>query len=315
VDESPQRASRENASIESPDLPDRWRGPGHAVWRDPDLAAFRRARARRVALVVLAVVFVVALVIGMQFDLAAVRYGSGVEALKIHSYSRAAREFAAARVFGFPYRDARALEEQASRAAVGDVALRGQSEALRVAIVARLQKAGARLAAGDAGGVLKTLQGIDQNDLQATLTSSETVRESADALALDLGAASRKALGNAAWGRAGHFAAALLLLEPSSKRAAALRAHARTGEDLSAELGQAKDAARRGKWRAALRLALAVLARQKGFPGAAAVVADARHALAPKPAPVAAQPAQPAPPAQPATGGSTTPVAPQPPPP
>jgi len=131
-------------------------------------------------------------------------------------------------------------------------------------------------------------------------------------LAEDLAAASRRALGNAAWVRAGRFAAALLVLEPSSELAVALGARARTGEDLSAKLGKAKHAARRGEWRAALRLALAVLAVQKGFPGAAAVVADARDALAPKPKPAAATPATAA--TQPA-GGSTTTPPPQPPPP
>src|SRR5450759_2345354 len=68
-----------------------------------------------------------------------------------------------------------------------------------------------------------------------------------------------KARRNAAWGRAGRFAAALLVLEPSSELAVALGARARTGEDLSAKLGKAKDAARRGKWRAALRIALAAV--------------------------------------------------------
>ena len=83
----------------------------------------------------------------------------------------------------------------------------------------------------------------------------------------------------------GVFAAALLVLEPSSELAVALGARARTGAELNAKLGEAKDAAQRGKWRAALRLALAVVAIQKDFPGAAAVVADARDALAPKPRP------------------------------
>jgi len=65
-------------------------------------------------------------------------------------------------------------------------------------------------------------------------------------------------------------------------------------------------------------MALAVVAIQKDFTGAAAVVADARDALAPKPKPAATQPAPAAttaaPPPQ-AAGGSATPAAPQPPPP
>ena len=133
-------------------------------------------------------------------------------------------------------------------------------------------------------------------------------------LAEDLAAASRRALRNAAWVQAGRLSAALLVLEPSSELAATLDARAQTGEDLSAKLGKAKDAARHGRWREALRMALAVLAAQKGFPGAAAVVADARHALAPKPAKTqTASTATPAsPPTQPVTR-PTTPTAPPPP--
>ena len=302
-------AAGDRVPITPPDLPDRWRSPGDVVWKDPDVAAHRRVRWRRVALAVLAVLLVLALLIGTQFDLAAIHYRGGVDALAAHSYSRAAGEFAAARVLGFPYRDARSLEEQARRGAAAEGALREQGVALRAAVVAQLETAGARLAAGDVDGVLSALRTIDQDELRATLTSSETVRESADALAVDLDAASRRALGHAEWGRAGRLAAALLALEPSSKQAVALRARAQTGEDLSVKLGEARDAARHGKWREALRIALAVLARQKGFPGAAAVVADARAALAPEPAPVATQPAQPA------TGGSATTAAPRPPPP
>ena len=75
------------------------------------------------------------------------------------------------------------------------------------------------------------------------------------------------------------------MLEPSSAEAAALAAKAGTGEELSARLAEARDAARHGQWRKALRLALAVTAVREGFPGAASVIADARKALAPKPKP------------------------------
>ena len=269
----------------------------------------------RVALVVV----VTALVIGGFVWIAAGHYARGVEALKAKMYGKAVSEFSAARVLLiFPYRDARSLEEQARRArAAEDDARSEQVEALRVAVLAGLQKAGARLGAGDADGVLATLQAIDADDLQAALDSDGTARESADALAEDLAAASRRALHNAAWGRAGRFAAALLVLEPSSELAAALRARARTGEALTAELGKAKDAARRGEWRLARRLARAVLAIQKDFPGAAAVVADARRALAPKPKPAVTQPAPAATSASPTqpTGGSAPTTPPQPPPP
>lgn len=95
--------------------------------------------------------------------------------------------------------------------------------------------------------------------------------------------------------RAGRLAAALLVLEPSSKLPVTFRAPARTGQELSAKLGKAKETARHGRWREARRPALSVLAVQKDFPGAATVVADARIAFAPKPKAAAARPTSAAP--------------------
>ena len=88
----------------------------------------------------------------------------------------------------------------------------------------------------------------------------------------------------ARWVRAGHFAAAYLVLDPSDE-AMPRSLRARTGEKLRTELADARAAARRGQWRTALRMALAVVAVRKDFPGAAALVADARVALTPKPKP------------------------------
>jgi hypothetical protein len=316
VGDSPHNTTAQSASAGPPDLPDGWRSAEFADWKDPYLVASKRARVVRVTLVVL----FATLVMGGLLWIAATHYARGVEALKIHSYSTAISEFSVARVLVFPYRDARSLEAQARRALMAEDARYQRVGARRTAVVAQLEKARARLEANDADGVLATLQAINRDDLQATLNGSETARESANALALNVATALRKALDNAAWGRAERFAAAVLVLQPSSEVARALGARARTGEELSAKLGRAKDAARRGKWHEALRLALAVLAVRKAFPGAAAVVADARHALAPKPKPKRAA-KQPAPAATsaasptPATGGSTTPPAPQPPPP
>ena len=287
MDSTPHNTSAQSAAIQPSDLPDGWRSAELADWKDPYLAARKRARAVRAALVVL----IVALVIGGLVWIAATHYARGVEALKVHSYSTAVSEFSVARVLVFPYRDARSLEEQARRALLAEYARLDQADARDAAIVVQLGSVGARLEAGDAEAVLAGLQVIDTDDLQAALAGDDTARESAGVLAEDLAAASRKALDNAAWGRAGRLAAALLVLEPSSKLGETLGARARTGEELSAKLGKAKDAARRGEWRAALRLALAVLAIRKGFPGAAAVVADARDALAPKPTRVAPRPA------------------------
>jgi hypothetical protein len=311
VDDLPHNTPAQNASIGSPDLPDGWRSAELEDWKDPRLTARRRLLALRVTLGILAMT----LVFGAVLWVAAAHYGRGVHALRLHSYAWAASEFAAARILVFPYRDARSLEAQARSALSAEDALREQANARSAAVVAQLEEAGARLKASDANGVLATLLAIDKGDLRATLERSDIARESAAALSVELAAASRSALGNAAWDRAGRFAAALLVLKPTSEVAVALAARARTGDELSAELGKAKDAARRGEWRAALRIALAVLAVQKHFPGAAAVVADARDALAPKPKPKPKPVATTAAPPPPATGGSATPPPPPPPPP
>ena len=115
--------------------------------------------------------------------------------------------------------------------------------------------------------------------------------------------------------RRASFAAALLVLEPSEPSAEALAAKARTGAELSARLAKAKDAARHGKWREALRLALAVTAVRKDFPGAAAIIADARKALAPKPSPRPAAAPAAVTTAAPSTGGPSSGSTSQPPPP
>ena len=306
----------QNEAMESPDLPDGWRSAELVDWEDPYLTASRRARVVRVAVVVI----IVALVIGVLLWMASTHYARGVAALEDHAYSTAVSEFSVARVLVFPYRDARSLEEQAQRALQAEEARYEQAETRRAAAVALLDKAGARLEAGDPDGVLGALQAIEVNDFRAALNRSESVRRTAEALALDLAAAARRALGNASWGRAGKYAAALLVLEPSSALAAGLGGQALTGAELSAKLGKAKAAAQRGEWRTALRIALSVIATQKDFPGAAAVVADARDALAPKPKPKPAA-TQPAPAATTAAsppqagGGSGTSTPPQPPPP
>jgi hypothetical protein len=308
VDNSPHSPSREDASIEPPDVPDGWQHAESAKWEN--LRAAVRSHRRAVQVVLLGLVLVC--VVGLLVWNAAAHYARGVEALKAHAYYRAAYEFSAARVLVFPYRDAQILEDQAQRAAAAAAAdaFRRQGE---TRLVAQLEGVTARLRANDAGGVLTALQAIDAADLQTALAGDGTVPAIADTLAKAILAASRSALRSGAWSRAGRYAAALLVFEPSSQQAMNVVTQARTGQDLSNKLKQAKDAARHGKWQLALRTALAVLAAQKDFPGATAVVVDARKALAPKPKPKPAASTVRAP-TQP-TGGSVTPTAPQPPPP
>ncbi len=119
------------------------------------------------------------------------------------------------------------------------------------------------------------------------------------------------------WDRAARLAGALLVLDPGSARAERLADRAAAGARLRAKLNEARAAASAGQWRTSLRLALAVLAERKEFPGAAAVVADARRALKPKPKPKPVQTQAPVVVVTPTSGGSTatTPSPPQPPPP
>ena len=96
------------------------------------------------------------------------------------------------------------------------------------------------------------------------------------------------------------------MLGPGNREAGALADRARKGEQLRPKLDKAKSAAKAGRWRDALRLALVVAAVGKDFPGDAAVTADARRALAPKPKPTPTPVAAPVTPAAPATGGGTS---------
>ena len=251
-------------------------------------------RRRRVLPLVAAVlVIALALVVGLSVWNGARHYARGVSALHADDYSRAAAQFGAARVLGFWYRDALSLEQRAWAAQVR--AWTAQADAssalLRRArdrnLLAQLGQASAALKAGDATRVLASLHAIDSAALQSTIGEDETVRSSTDSLEQALSAGARTALGAAQWARVGRLAAALLVLDPLSPKAASLAARAQVGQALGVKLDQAKGAARHGRWRQALSMALAVLAEQKGFPGAGALVADARRALAPKPKPSA----------------------------
>lgn len=293
------------------ELPEGWREAEPDYWADPHAPSARRGLWLRVA----AVVVVVVAVIGVLVWVAAGHYARGVEALRAEAYSRAMGEFEAAKILIFPYRDAQALEQQAQSALQAEFAARQAADERTAAVVAGLERAAARLRAGDTTGVLAALDGIAPDDLRAATAAGAPAAEAAAKLTQDLAAASQKALQDAAWARAGSLAAALLALDPGNEQASSLAARALTGQRLKAKLGEAQDAARRGEWRTALRLALAVVAVRKDFPGAAALVADARVALAPKPKPTPKP--TPVVVAPPDTGGTTTtPVTPpQPPPP
>ena len=256
-----------------PELPDGWHYTDDLVWDDSQDSRGRR----RLWLLVGIAVAVAACVVGLVVFNAAGHYSRGVAALEDRSYGQAAAEFSAARLLVFPYRDAQLREEQAQRALTLQTADVAQAQARVERVSGALDEAAAALGARDAGAVLAALQAVSAKDLSAVVEDDADVRRAAAALGEDLTAAARLALRNQKWGRAGKYAAALLVLDPSAPEGAALADKATTGQKLSARLAAARDAARRGHWREALRLALAVTAAQKGFPGAAALVADARR--------------------------------------
>jgi hypothetical protein len=278
--------------LRAPDLPEGWRQADRDEWDETRATPWRRALALRVGGAILIVVAVLAVLVWV----AAGHYSRGVAALDDGAYSRALGELTAAKVLFFPYRDARSLEARARSGLAAETAARTAEQERVNALVTELDAAGAKLAAGDAIGMLAALKAIPAADLRSARTAGDAARTSAANLTEGLTTAAQTALRKAEWQRAGRFAAALLLLQPSSEEAASFAAKARTGERLRTQLAEARAAADRGRWREALRLALAVVAVRKDFPGAAALVADARAALAPKPKPTTQAPvAAPAP--------------------
>ncbi len=263
-----------------PELPEGWHYAEDLDYKDP----YGRPRWRRLMLPLLIGVLVLVGAIGLVALNAERHYSRGVAALDDRSYAQAAAELSSAKLLVIPYRDAQVLADEARRELAVQTADAAKARQRVDAVTAALDDAAARLDAGDAAGVLAALQALRPSDVRAALRGSAGAREAARALTQDLTAAAEEALGQLKWARAGRFAAALLVLRPSSAKAEALAARAGTGEELSARLAKARDAAHRGLWRRALRLALAVTAVREGFPGAAAVIADARKALAPKPA-------------------------------
>ena len=233
-------------------------------------------------------VVVAAALAGLVVLNASAHYSRGVDALRDGSYAAAATELSAAKLIVIPYRDSRALADQARTELAAEIGVEQKQQAREAAVSGALETAGTALDAGDANAVVAALTPLPAGDLKAVLKDSDQVRTAARRLEGRLTVAARTALGRSEWGRAQRYAAAVLVLDPLAKSATALGAKAKTGAALSAKLARAKDAAGHGHWRTALHLALAVTAVRKDFPGAAALVAQARKALAPKPSPKAA---------------------------
>jgi hypothetical protein len=295
------------AAVQQPgpeELPPGWRHTDDLEWVDLEGQERRR---RRLLILGLAGIAVVALLVvaGLFVVDANSHYSRGVAALESGEYARAQAELSQAAILGVSYRDASVLAEQARRELTAQAAGAEAAAALAEDVGAALAEAAGALKEQSAPQVLVALGSVRAADLQLVLREDESAAQAAASLAKDLTTEGRKALARLEWGRAGRYAAALLVLKPSSAAAAEITAEAEAGERLSAKIAEAKEAARAGEWRKALRLALAVQAARKDFPGAASLVADARKALKPKPTP---QPAAAATVTTPATtsGGTST---------
>jgi hypothetical protein len=297
VDTKPPPASRRPSL---PELPEGWRYTDELPWDDSSSSLTNK---RRLLLFVAAGVALAALVIGLIVLNAQIHYARGAAALQSGAYDLAATELSQASLLVLPYRDATALADEARRDLAVQAAARRDAQTRFHAVAGAFTVADAALESGRVSAALAALGSVPVSDLRNVMREDAAVGDAAEALTRDLTAAATAALGQLQWGRAADCASALMLLDPSSKEAAELVDRATTGRRLSARLAKAQQAARRSQWKTALRLALGVTAVRKDFPGASAVIAKARKALAPKPlpAPAATTPSAPA-----TTAGTTT---------
>jgi len=273
----------------------------------------RERRARRLKIIVVASVacaVLVAVFSGVLWN-ANAHYERGRNALVRGQYYTAVDEFAGAYFFTFPYRDAAALGATAERSLALATAAAASDRRRRDTVTQLLQKADERLSQGNAAGVVEAIDAARRVVPDGPLPLAAEATGLSTQLALRIDAVAASDLAAARWNSAERLAMAWLALWPGTADATELLAAARSGAALQAKLARARAAAAAGHWRLARRLALAVLAARKDFPGAAAVVSEARAALAPKPAPAPAAATSP----PPSSGSSvgTPPAAPPPP--
>ena len=295
-----------------PELPPGWFYTDDVAWDDDRYSAHR---VRRLIVGVAIAVVIAAALAGLVMWNASAHYSRGVAALRDGSYAAAISEFSAATLVVVPYRDSKDLADQARTRLAAEIAVQQKKHAREEAVSATLERAGTALGAGKSNDVVAALESLPASDVKAAARGSEEVRAAAAALEERLTVAAKNALDRSEWGRAQRYAAAVLVLDPLAQSATALGAKARTGEALTAKLAKARDAAGHGRWRTALRLALAVTAARRDFPGAAGLVAQARKALTPKPSPAAVATATEATTPSTTTGGTSSGSTSQPPPP
>jgi hypothetical protein len=259
-----------------PPLPDGWVYTDDVEWSDPRSVGTGRRRLLLGGVVVL----VAACLVGLVVANAQRHYSNGVAALQRADYARAQAEFNAASLVVVPYRDSAALAGQAGSEVQLEAERSFAADERESAVVDALESAGSALDDRDAVLFMAALAKVSGGDLEAVLRTDPAARKAERALARDVTAVVKNALDRQAWGKAEVWTAALLALRPSSPDAAVFSEKVRKGRVLTARLADAKDAARNGDWRKALRLALGVTAVREGFPGASSVVAEARRELA-----------------------------------
>jgi hypothetical protein len=269
-------------------------------WHDPRPAELRRRRVLLGVVVALVIVCAVGLVVGN----AQLHSSRGVAALHQSDYVRAQAELSASKLVLLPYRDSALLAEYAGDGVRLEAAKAFTSNARADAVTSALERAAAALEDRDAARFTDALVSVSDADLQKVLRGDSAAQAAEQTLAEGLTTIARNALRAQKWEKAETWASALLALRPASPEAADVSLKAEKGRELSARLADAGDAARRGEWRKALRLALGVAAVRKGFPGASTLIAEARRALARQRARAAAAASAAAQPA--ATGGTTS---------
>jgi hypothetical protein len=278
-------------------------------WRDadetPDVDVWRLARRRR-RIVITSVVVVVLLLeaAGVVIWNAQSHYGRGQSALAAGADALAAEEFSQATLLGLPYRDAAALETQARASMAADIEEREAEAARYDTVFKRLDRAAAALRSGDPDDVLAASRAAGKAGLAELAADSPRVADAQRELLGGVVVATRKALADARWRDAGVLAAAAIALDGARDEWTALARRAEKGDELATVVERAREAADRGSWRTALRLAQQVLAERSEFPGAARVAERARAALSAAQARAAAAAAD----ESPAGSGQTAPT-------
>ena len=127
-------------SPDLPELPPGWFYTDDVAWDDDGYSAHR---VRRLIVGVAIAVVVAAALAGLVIWNASAHYSRGVDALKSGSYAAAASELSAAKLIVLPYRDSKALADQARTKLAAEIGVR-QQQAVREAAVVRCARAGRR---------------------------------------------------------------------------------------------------------------------------------------------------------------------------